>query len=92
MTMTDAVQAAPRRSALARPTAMRLAATEYQRLLDVLRSLAPADWAKPTNCSDWDVRAMAAHALGMVEMAAFLREQSRQVRAARRRGGVFIEP
>lgn len=90
MTMTDTVQK-PRRPALPRPTAMRLAATEYQRLLDVLRSLAPADWAKATECTGWDVRAMAAHALGMVELAASLREQFRQVRTARRRGGVFVD-
>jgi len=91
MTMTDTVQAAPRRSALPRATAMRLAATEYQRLLDTLRALPPDDWARPTECTDWDVRAMAAHALGMVEMAASLREQSRQLKAARRRGGLFID-
>lgn len=91
MTMTDTVQAAPRRSALPRATAMRLAATEYQRLLDTLRALPPDDWARPTDCPDWDVRAMAAHALGMVEMAASLREQFRQLKAARRRGGLFID-
>ena len=91
MTMTDAVQATPRRSALPRPIAMRLAATEYQRLLDLLRALAPEDWSKPTECAGWDVRAMAAHALGMVEMAASMREQSRQAKAARARGGLFID-
>jgi uncharacterized protein (TIGR03083 family) len=90
MTMTDTVQK-PRRPALPHPTAMRLAATEYQRLLDVLRSLAPADWAELTDCPGWDVRAMAAHTLGMVELAASLREQSRQIKTARRRGGVFID-
>jgi uncharacterized protein (TIGR03083 family) len=91
MTMTDTVPASPRRSALPRPTAMRLAATEYQRLLDTLRGLRPDDWARPTDCSEWDVRAMTAHALGMVELAASLREQSRQLKAARRRGGLFID-
>jgi uncharacterized protein (TIGR03083 family) len=70
---------------------MRLAATEYQRLLDTMRGLRPDDWARPTDCAEWDVRAMAAHALGMVEMAASLREQSRQLKAARRRGGLFID-
>jgi uncharacterized protein (TIGR03083 family) len=91
VTRTDAVPAVPRRSLLPRPTAMRLAATEYQRLLHVLRSLTPADWTKPTDCPSWDVRAMTTHALGMVEMAASPREQSRQVKAARRRGGLFID-
>jgi uncharacterized protein (TIGR03083 family) len=91
MTMTGTVQRPPRRPALPRPTAMRLAATEYQRFVDLLCALAPDDWSKPTECPGWDVRDMAAHALGMVEMAVSVREQSRQVKAAHRRGGVFID-
>src|SRR5215467_5243263 len=85
---------APSRSRIAvlpRGTAMRLAATEYQRFADLLRSLGPGDWAKPTECPGWDVRAMAAHALGMVEMAASIRETNRQLNLARSRGGVFID-
>jgi uncharacterized protein (TIGR03083 family) len=70
---------------------MRLAATEYQRFLQLLRSLRHEDWTRPTECPGWDVRSMAAHALGMVEMAASMRESSRQLRLARRRGGVFID-
>jgi uncharacterized protein (TIGR03083 family) len=81
----------PRTSVLPRPVAMRLAANEYQRFVDLLRVLQPADWATPTDCPGWDVRAMAAHALGMVEMAASIRESNRQLRLARRGGGVFID-
>ncbi|HJQ02827.1 MAG TPA: maleylpyruvate isomerase family mycothiol-dependent enzyme [Jatrophihabitans sp.] len=81
----------PRATALPRAAAMRLAATEYQRFLDMLRSLQPQDWVKPTECPGWDVRAMAAHALGMVEMAASIRESNRQVKLARRAGGVFLD-
>jgi len=92
MTMTRNSQPTrPRTAALPRDTAMRLAATEYQRLADTLRALAPDDWARPTECAGWDVRAMASHALGMVEMAASIRENNRQVRLARRRGGMFID-
>lgn len=91
MTMTNSAATAPRRAALPRPTAMRLAATEYQRVIDMLRTLRPDDWSKPTECPDWDVRAMAAHILGMAEMAASLREQFRQQRAAAARGGLFID-
>jgi uncharacterized protein (TIGR03083 family) len=80
-----------RNAALPRETAMRLAGTEYQRFLELLRSLRAADWTKPTDCAGWDVRAMAAHALGMVEMAASMRESARQLRLARRRGGLFID-
>src|SRR5262245_9548695 len=81
----------PRTPVLPRQVAMRLAATEYQRFADLLRSLGPGDWTRPTDCPGWDVRAMAAHALGMVEMAASIRESSRQTRLARRRGGVYID-
>jgi uncharacterized protein (TIGR03083 family) len=91
MTMLTPRRTTPRRPVLARPTAMRLAATEYQRVVDLLRSLRPDDWARPTDCPDWDVRAVAAHLLGMAEMAASIREQSRQVKAAERSGGVFID-
>jgi uncharacterized protein (TIGR03083 family) len=81
----------PRTAALPRNTAMRLAATEYQRFVDLLRALGPADWTRPTDCPGWDVRAMASHVLGEVEMAASIRENTRQLKLARRRGGVFID-
>ena len=70
---------------------MRLAATEYDRFRDLLRTLSADDWSRPTDCPGWDVRAMASHVLGMAEMSASIREQFRQMRAARRRGGVFID-
>ncbi len=43
-----------------------LAATEYVRLADQLRSLDDGDWTKPTVCEQWDVRAIAGHNLGMM--------------------------
>ena len=64
----------PRTPVLPREAAMRLAAAEYQRFADLLRALRPGDWTRPTDCPGWDVRAMAAHTLGMVEMAASIRE------------------
>jgi len=89
--MTITALSEPRTPSLPREVAMRLAATEYQRFADLLRTLRPGDWTKPTDCPGWDVRAMAAHALGMVEMAASIRENSRQLKLARRRGGLFID-
>ncbi|MCW2905956.1 MAG: hypothetical protein JWL68_745 [Actinomycetia bacterium] len=74
----------PRKSALPRPLALRLAATEYGRCGEVFRSLQPAHWAAQTDCPAWDVRQMAAHMLGMVEMAASMRENFRQQRGASR--------
>jgi uncharacterized protein (TIGR03083 family) len=83
--------ARPRASALPRAVADRLAATEYDRVLAVLRDLTADDWAKPTACPGWDVKAMAGHLLGMAEFAASPRETMRQARAARRAGGVWID-
>jgi uncharacterized protein (TIGR03083 family) len=87
MTLTAAARTTPRVPHLDRPTAMRLAATEYDRFLAQLRLLGDADWSQPTSCPGWDVRAMASHALGMAEMAASLRQQVHQQRAAAREGG-----
>ena len=84
-------RAAGRRPTLDRAVAMRLAAEEYQRVVAQLRSLSAHDWSRPTDCPDWDVRALATHMLGMAEMAASLREQIRQNRKANRAGGVYID-
>lgn len=91
MTTTSSAPPAARAPALDRATAMRLAADEYRRHLDQLRSLDPGDWTRPTDCPAWDVRAIAAHCLGMAEMAASVRESRRQTRAAAARGGSFID-
>jgi uncharacterized protein (TIGR03083 family) len=87
MTTSTATRTVPRVSTLDRPTAMRLAATEYERFLAQLRHLGDADWTRPTDCPGWDVRTMASHVLGMAEMAASLRQQVHQQRAAARAGG-----
>jgi uncharacterized protein (TIGR03083 family) len=91
MTMTAPADSKPRKPNLDRAVAMRLAAAEYQRFISLLGSLRADDWASPTDCPGWDVRAMATHALGMAELAASIREQSRQVKAATKRGGVFLD-
>ena len=92
MTATDTRPTAPpRRALLDRKTAMRHAATEDGRYLDQLRTLDETDWARPTDCPLWDVRAMAGHCLGMAEFAASLKTAVRQNVAAARRGGVVID-
>jgi uncharacterized protein (TIGR03083 family) len=75
-------KAAPRRSRLDRRTAMRLAADEYSRFAEALAALDADDWDKPTDCPAWDVRQLACHVVGMAEMAAGVREGSRQRRLA----------
>ncbi len=77
--------AAPRTSNLDRAVAMRLATTEYERVVALLASLTPEQWSAPTDCPAWDVRAMAGHMLGMAQMAATLRETARQQVGSQRR-------
>lgn len=64
-----------------RPEEMgRLAATEYARFEVLLRSLAPGDWSKPTDCSPWTVREIVAHVTGATEAHAHPREMLHQLR------------
>jgi len=88
--MTTTV-AAPRTPALERPVAMRLAKTEYDRTIAQLRTLQPADWTKLTDCPGWDVHALVSHVVGMAEMSAWLPEQVKQMRAASKSEGEFID-
>ncbi len=66
-------------------TWMSLATTEYARLLDPLGGLGPAEWERPTDCTEWDVRAMVAHLVGAAEGNARIREAVRQAAVGRRR-------
>ncbi|MDX6197169.1 MAG: hypothetical protein QOJ79_320 [Actinomycetota bacterium] len=90
--MTTAVtETKPRPAALERSVSVRLAADENERFLAQLRQLASAHWARPTDCPAWDVKSLVGHVVGMAEMAASLPEQMRQMRAAGKAGGVFID-
>lgn len=81
----------PRPAALERGVAVRLAADENDRFLAQLRRLAPPQWSRPTDCPAWDVKSLVGHVVGMGEMAASLPEQMKQLRAAGKAGGVFID-
>jgi uncharacterized protein (TIGR03083 family) len=93
MTTTAATASTPRTAAIDRVTAKRLMTTEYNRVVQLLKTLDDADWQLPTCNSDWDVRDLVAHMTGMVAMAASVPEQLRQVRAAKKRrtSGDFID-
>ena len=83
MTMTASTAKAgakenPRRPQIDRGTATRLAATEYERVADLLARLNPQQWKAATDCPAWDVRAMAGHMLGMTQMVATWPEMIRQ--------------
>jgi uncharacterized protein (TIGR03083 family) len=90
-TVSKAIASAPRPPALERVVAMRLAAAEYDRFLELVRRLQATDWDRQTECAGWDVRAMVGHVLGMAEMEASLAEQCRQFTKALRAHGVFID-
>jgi uncharacterized protein (TIGR03083 family) len=84
----------PRRSALPRAEAMRLAATEYRRFAAAVAELGPQDWARRTDCPDWNVHELVAHVVGMAAMASSPMEQSRQRKGAlarRTEGRPFID-
>jgi uncharacterized protein (TIGR03083 family) len=63
---------------------MAAAETEYARLLTQLATLSEQDWARPTDCSEWDVRQLVAHLVGAAESTASLRELRRQQKLGRR--------
>jgi uncharacterized protein (TIGR03083 family) len=75
--------------------AMRLAAAEYDRLLALADELPAEDWSRPTDCTGWDVRAMAGHLLGMLELQADPEERARQIKTAAetaaRTGGLRLD-
>lgn len=72
-----------------------LARTEYGRVGDQLRSLTSEDWAKPTDCPGWDVRAMAGHSTGMlatfISYRSLMREMRAATKAAKCLGGPMID-
>ncbi|WP_248583493.1 maleylpyruvate isomerase family mycothiol-dependent enzyme [Nocardioides sp. InS609-2] len=78
-------QKAPYTPTLDHDVAIQLATTEYERVVTTLEQLTPGQWASATDCSAWDVRAIAGHVLGMAQMAASIRETMRQQLTAKRR-------
>lgn len=69
--------------AIGRPTAMRLAEEEYQRVVEAVDALRGADWTLPTDCTGWDVRQLVAHIAGMTKAASSPLEMARQLLAAK---------
>jgi uncharacterized protein (TIGR03083 family) len=69
-------------AAIDRHEAATIAATEYERFVELLRELDADDWSKPTECPDWDVRAMAGHTAAMANDFSSLPNVMRRSRAA----------
>jgi uncharacterized protein (TIGR03083 family) len=82
MIMTDAVDVTTIER-ITHDEAMRIAEVENRRFAACLAGLRPHDWAKPTDCTRWDVRALAAHVVGSAAGQASPREFFRQVRVGR---------
>ena len=70
--------------ALGHEEAMRLAATEYDRLLGLVDQLSPDEWSQPTDCTGWDVKAVLSHLLGFMKLNADPAEAARQAAIASR--------
>jgi len=92
MTTTTQVEEIP---TIDRDEAATIAATEYRRFVDVLRALDDDEWAKQTDCPEWDVRAMAGHTVGMMHDFTSLPNLMRRMRATAKRvkavGGAPID-
>ena len=57
-TITTAVSSIHR---IQRPECTALALREFSRVRDLLSRLDEPDWTRPTDCPDWDIRAVAGH-------------------------------
>ena len=79
MTVATRVDTIP---SITRAEAQRLAATEYERFIDQLRTLSPEDWRQPTDCPLWDVRAVAGHRVGEISDLSSFGSFFRRFRAA----------
>jgi uncharacterized protein (TIGR03083 family) len=73
------------RPAIQRPTAMRLAETEYHRVTDAVEALRPEDWTRPTDCTAWNVRQLVSHIAGQAKLVSSPLNTVRQLRAAKAR-------
>jgi uncharacterized protein (TIGR03083 family) len=67
-----------------RSTAAEVATGQATAYVDQLRALTDADWCRPTDCTLWDVRQIAAHVAGAFEEGARIAVLVRHMRTARR--------
>ena len=63
--------------------AMRITAVENRKFAELMESLSPTQWSTLTECTLWDVRAMAAHLVGSAAGQASPREFLRQKRGGK---------
>ena len=82
--MTETVDAARAGGQMRHADWMAAAEEEYRRLDSLLAGLDSSDWARPTDCAEWDVRQVVAHLVGAAESNARVRELLRQARLGRK--------
>jgi uncharacterized protein (TIGR03083 family) len=63
--------------------AMRITTVENQKFSELMASLSATQWSTPTECTLWDVRAMAAHLVGSAASQSSPREFLRQKRGGK---------
>lgn len=63
--------------------AMNITAIENRKFAELIASLSPTQWSTPTECTRWDVRAMAAHLVGSAASQASPLEFFRQKRGGK---------
>lgn len=73
--------------ALDRAEAAALAATENARFVAMVGELGAQDWAKPTDCTAWNVRELVLHVLGAMQGQVSLRQFVHQSRAGAKAAG-----
>lgn len=69
--------------------AREVALAAYERLVELLERLEPADWQAPTECDGWDVAAMVGHVIGAGKAGASLRQNLRQLWHGKRNAARF---
>jgi uncharacterized protein (TIGR03083 family) len=62
-----------------------VAHAEGRATLELLRTLGSDDWARPTDCTDWDVRALVAHLVAQCQDGIHLASMARRELLGRRR-------
>lgn len=71
------------------------AASEYDALVSMVDVFSPADWDRPTDCTEWRVRDMVAHVAGAAEEACrlpvLLRHQAAALTGLRRGDGPVVD-
>ncbi len=83
--MTGSFTDAARLPQTDRDQAAQIGHAEGQAAAALLRRLTDCDWQKPTDCPEWDVRALVSHLVGQCEDGLRLRTSVRRELAGRRR-------